>query len=199
MREEPVAFHLVIPCFEESARLPPFLRNLLLLLRNKEYRASILVVDDGSSAEEQARLKATLSELDDTCGLTVGAMYLERNMGKGYAVRQGWRAGRSAQWLAFADADGATPAYEVVRILDTVYRDNDTHRCYFGSRIRMLGRSVKRPFGRHVVSRMYGTLVGLLINESVYDSQCGFKVVSGEAFAAIAGVLQPRWTPKTGN
>lgn len=185
-----VDFHLVIPCFQESRRLPAYLTDLIELLRKQVYRSSILVVDDGSGPSEQARLAEIMSVVGGVRDVAVDSLCLERNMGKGYAIRQGWQARTAARWLAFADADGATPAYEVVRVFDTIYRSNDVRRCYLGSRIRMLGRSVDRRWGRHVVGRVYATLVGFAINESIYDSQCGFKVIPGDAFAIIGGMLR---------
>jgi len=187
---ETADFHLVIPSFEEGGRLPAYLGDLVGLLKDKEYSARILVVDDGSSSQEQQRLKEIISALGSPGNPTVDALVLPRNMGKGYAVRHGWHAGKLAKWVAFADADGATPAYEVVRVFDTVYRANDPTRCYLGSRVRMLGRSVDRRWKRHIIGRLYATLVGLVINESIYDSQCGFKVIPARAFAAIASMLQ---------
>jgi len=186
----PVDFHLVIPAFEESDRLPPYLSDLAGRLKGQAYRATILVVDDGSEPQEQARLRELIGRLRQTSDLILEPLFLERNKGKGYAVRAGWLAGGGARWMAFADADGATPAYEIVRVFDSIYRNGDARRCYFGSRIRMLGRAVKRPILRHALSRMYASLVGILINDHVYDSQCGFKVLSGEAFATIAAGLQ---------
>lgn len=185
-----IDFHLVIPAFKESGRLPPYLSDLAGQLKGKDYRTTILVVDDGSGPQEQARLREVIGRLQPTSDLILDPLFLERNMGKGYAVRRGWQAGKSAKWLAFADADGATPAYDVARVFDSVYRDNDARRSYFGVRVRMLGRAVKRPILRHTISRMYAGLVGMLINDHVYDSQCGFKLLSGEAFAAIGDLLQ---------
>lgn len=186
----PATFHLVIPCFEESVRLPSYLKDLVSLLKDKEYRTSILIVDDGSSQRERTRLASVMGEIGTTRNPTIDALYLERNMGKGYAVRQGWHAGQSAQWVAFADADGATPAYEVARVFDTIFRTGDLRRCYLGCRVRMLGRSVHRHWKRHITGRLYATLVGILVDDSVYDSQCGFKVIPGQAFAVISDVLR---------
>jgi len=187
---EPVDFHLVIPCLKESGRLPSYLNDLVLLLRQQPYRTSILIVDDGSGSSEQVRLKEIVSTVGSTPDVTVDSLCLDRNMGKGYAIRQGWQARASARWLAFADADGATPAYEVIRIFSAIHRGNDTQRCYFGSRVRMLGRSVDRDWKRHFIGRLYATLVGLAINESIYDSQCGFKVIPGQAFADVSETLR---------
>ena len=184
-----VDFHLVIPAFKESGRLPSYLSDLLGQLSGKDYRTRILVVDDGSGRQEQARLREAIGRLGAKSDLIPEPLFLERNMGKGYAVRAGWLAGDGARWLSFADADGATPASEVARVFDLICRNGDPRRCYFGARIRMLGRAVKRPMSRHATSRLYASLVGALINEYVYDSQCGFKVLPGEAFARIASSL----------
>ena len=187
---ERVDFHVVIPAFKESDRLPPYLSDLAGCLAGKEYRTAILVVDDGSGPQEQGTLRDVIAAAQKTTDVILNPLLLQRNRGKGFAIRAGWRADPTARWLAFADADGATPAREVVRVFDSVYRTDDMQRCYFGARVRMLGRSVRRPWPRHVVSRVYGTLVGLLINEAVYDSQCGFKIVPGPAFATIGLLLQ---------
>ncbi|MCX5828415.1 MAG: glycosyltransferase [Deltaproteobacteria bacterium] len=183
-------FHLVIPCYEESKRLPSYLSELASLLKTKEYRTHILVVDDGSSEAERKKLRDTLHEMRKNNDFIVEPLFLECNRGKGFAVRSGWSAGGSASWLAFADADGATPAQEVVRVFDMIIAHNDSSRCFFGSRIRMLGRSVERHWKRHVTGRIYATLVGFVINESIYDSQCGFKVVPAEAFKMICSILK---------
>jgi dolichyl-phosphate beta-glucosyltransferase len=184
----PVDFHLVIPSYRESARLPSYLDDLIPLLARQPYWTRILIVDDGSGAEERKQLDAIVAATGAPPAI-IAASHLERNMGKGYAVRHGWKAAQNARWLAFADADGATPAREVARVFDAIYRTNDPRRCYFGSRVRMLGRSVDRHWKRHAIGRLYATLVGMMINEGIYDAQCGFKVIPADAFAAVADLL----------
>ncbi len=187
-----VDFHVVIPSFRECGRLPAYLADLVPLLARQVYRTRVLVVDDGSGGEEQRRVDAIVAAaaMPSATAVTVAVSHLERNRGKGYAVRYGWKAGTDARWLAFADADGATPAREVVRVLEGIYRANDPRRSYLGSRIRMLGRTVDRRWRRHLMGRMYATLVGVVIDEGVYDSQCGFKVIPSAVFASIADLLQ---------
>jgi len=75
-------------------------------------------------------------------------------------------------------------------VFDAIHRANDPRRCYFGCRVKMLGRSVDRQWKRHVIGRLYATLVGILIDEGIYDSQCGFKVIPADAFAAVADLLR---------
>jgi dolichyl-phosphate beta-glucosyltransferase len=178
-------FHLVIPCFEESDRLPPYLSELTSQFESQPYRTHILVVDDGSKKEERKKIQGIIARLKQSHEIILDPIFLDNNMGKGFAVRAGWHAGKKATWLAFADADGSIPACEVLRIFDTIYRENILTKCYFGARIRMLGHSVKRNWKRHLMGRLYATLVGIIITEAAYDSQCGFKIISQHAFHSV--------------
>jgi dolichyl-phosphate beta-glucosyltransferase len=186
----PVDFHLVIPCFEESRRLPEYLDSLSACLEEQAFQSRILIVDDGSSQEDRKKLDPIIRALQKRHRLILDPLYLERNYGKGYAVRAGWNTGQGAKWLAFVDADGATPEQEVVRIFNFIERKDDDSTCYLGSRVRMLGYSVERGWKRHLIGRVYATLVGVLINQSVYDTQCGFKIISQRAFSAIGPILE---------
>ena len=182
-------FHLVIPCFKESGRLPAYLHELVGALAAATFRVQILVVDDGSGPREQDGLR-TITTAADGPAVRVACACLPSNMGKGFAVRYGWNQAGSARWVAFADADGATPAYEVLRVFEAAYQADDVNRCYLGSRVKMLGRSVDRRWKRHVIGRLYATLVSNAIDASIYDSQCGFKVIPTPAFARISGLLR---------
>lgn len=165
-------FHvlLVIPAYRESARLPAYLRSLVEELGPLDYR--LLVVDDGSGAEEQARIKQVLSDLDAPQLLPL--LPLASNQGKGAAVRAGWAKPFDCQWLAFVDADGAIPAREVRRFLELTANSS---AALFASRIRMLGRTVERSLRRHLTGRIFASMVGAWITPLVYDSQCGLKAI----------------------
>lgn len=182
-------FRLVIPCLNESERLPRYLAALVAALDRCPYHTHILLVDDGSRSEEQARLRQLAAVQRRTGAVSVGYIALPRNMGKGRAIREGWSAPGDARWLAFADADGATAAAEVVRVFDMVFQQNDPSRCYLGSRVKMLGRVVERHWYRHAAGRVFATFVSLATREPVYDSQCGFKIIPRAAFAAVGSRL----------
>ena len=53
----------------------------------------------------------------------------------------------------------------------------------------MLGRVVNRQFKRHLLGRIYATLVSESLNIPIYDSQCGLKLVPAPAFRAIQNQL----------
>ena len=185
-------FHLVIPAFEESARLPAYLGELARELEALEFPVRILVVDDGSSASERDALARVVNDLASRHPSILPPLLLAKNQGKGGAILAGWSAGHAANWFGFADADGATPAREVARVLKRAAEGAGSPECFFASRIKLLGRCVERKMSRHFMGRVYATLVGSLIHSGVYDSQCGFKIISARAFAVIREVVSEK-------
>ncbi len=166
---------LVIPCFRESLRVGPFLRALSLALADAPW-ARVLLVDDGSGEGEADRLRAVVAQ----CGLDWQVYELAQNQGKGGAVYAGWSQHHGEEWLAFVDADGSCPADEVKRLLSM--RGTGA---IFASRIMMLGHTIQRHWHRHVVGRVFATLVGVLLDVPVYDSQCGLKLMPRSAFERV--------------
>lgn len=178
---------LVIPAFRESERLPRFLPELLERLARCSVHGEVLVVDDGSGAEEQARLSAIVAELRATFPQLRELVCHPQNRGKGAAIRAGWEMCEEHQWLGFVDADGAVPAQEVCRLLEM---SATSEAALFGCRVRMLGRSIERSLARHLTGRLFATLVGCTISPHVYDPQCGLKLIPAAAYRRIARWLQ---------
>ena len=112
----------------------------------------------------------------------VRVLRLQRNAGKGAAVRAGMLAARGAYRL-FADADGATPIEELKRLEPALMAGTDV---VIGSRALVdSGVSVAMRRHRVVADRMFNCLVARVGLEGVADSQCGFKAFT----AAAAGRL----------
>jgi dolichyl-phosphate beta-glucosyltransferase len=89
------------------------------------------------------------------------------------------------------DADGAVPASEVRRLIEELLEDRDSRwDALFGSRIKLLGKTVDRRIGRHYTGRVFATFVSLVTGLEVYDTQCGLKVMRSEAYSAIATRLK---------
>jgi len=182
---------LVIPCFNDSQRLAQFLPTLCPELAVVPLRVVVQVVDDGSSPEEQANLEVMIQETRSRFPFVRPAIFQGRNQGKGGAVLCGWEAGEgTADWLGFLDADGAIPADEVARILRLL--KNQPEVSLFASRVRMRGRIVERSLKRHLMGRVFASLVGLLIDPGVYDTQCGFKLIPKEAYQKVKPFLQEK-------
>ena len=185
---------IAIPCFQESARLPGFLRQLCEELRGSSGRVRIQVVDDGSGETEALALSEIVAALDsEHPGLLRAPLLLPENRGKGGAIYAGWHAALAHQPLALAlvDADGSVPAPEVRRLIETFLSpDTSAHGALFGSRVKILGRHVTRHLHRHLLGRIFATAVTAATGVEIYDSQCGLKILRAENFQRISARLR---------
>lgn len=176
---------LVIPAFRESGRLPAYIRELLPALAAAAWTTRLRIVDDGSGPEEVDRLRQLLAAVPPSGNVaTVALDVLAKNRGKGAAIRHGWAAATDETVLGFVDADGSIPAGEVVRSVSWLF-EQPTRPAVFGSRVKMLGRTVHREAFRHYVGRVFATIASEGLRVPVYDSQCGLKLVPRPAYEQI--------------
>jgi glycosyltransferase involved in cell wall biosynthesis len=178
---------LTIPCFDEEKRLDA--RHIDALLEDP--RIDVLLVDDGSRDGTLAMLRAIAAARPTR--VRVHAM--PQNGGKAEAVRTGLRASidAGAAIVGYVDADFATPAVEVRRLLDELERTGA--EVALGSRVARLGAEVKRSAQRHYLGRLFATSAALVLGLRVYDTQCGAKVfrVGPALIAALDQPFSSRW------
>lgn len=179
---------LVVPAFNEGARLAAFLPGLCSAAQASGEPVSILVVDDGSSPGESSGMRAVVERLRADHAFLRPLMALEKNRGKGGAVYAGWDSEGDAEWLGFVDADGAVAAADAIRFAAAA-RAEGTLDGLFANRIHALGRPVERTFTRHLAGRIYATLSSVLTGIPVYDSQCGLKFVRSGCYRRIRAGL----------
>ncbi|MFT7521511.1 MAG: dolichyl-phosphate beta-glucosyltransferase, partial [Kiritimatiellia bacterium] len=74
------------------------------------------------------------------------------------------------------DADLATSLDEVPRLLN-VLRASDEVLVAMGSRVRLMGTSIQRNPLRHYAGRSFATVASSMLGMSVYDTQCGAKLL----------------------
>jgi glycosyltransferase involved in cell wall biosynthesis len=160
---------IVVPAYNEEARLGPSLERIRDYLTDEKIRAEILVVDDGST-DGTARVAA--SALEGARGRVLSS---RENRGKGHAVRRGVfeAAGR---WVLMTDADLSTPIEEHAR-LAAAARDHDLDvafgsRALSGSRVEVHQHPVREGMGK-TFNLLMRSLTGLPFR----DTQCGFKLI----------------------
>lgn len=161
---------IVIPAYNEAHRLPSYLQRIAAYLQNRAHSYEVLVVDDGSR--------------DDTAGCVhamsryvphLGLLQLDRNQGKGAAIRRGMQMARGRLQL-FADADGATAIEELPRLEAAIAQG--AHLA-IGSRTlasRDPHYSVSARWHRSVLGTLFNALVQRLGLSGIQDTQCGFKL-----------------------
>lgn len=160
---------VVIPCYNEAARLQP---AAFVAFARDNPAVAFLFVNDGSA-------DATGSLLDDVAAQApeaLFALHLEHNRGKAEAVRRGvLRAFElGAELIGYWDADLATPLEVILDFAKVL--DRTEAMMVFGSRVRLLGRQVRRSAHRHYLGRVFASLVSLSLQLPIYDTQCGAKL-----------------------
>jgi dolichyl-phosphate beta-glucosyltransferase len=161
---------LVIPCFNEAARLP--LDAFRQFVENRP-EVRLLFVDDGSLDSTNERLRNFCATIAPFASL----LSLPKNVGKGEAVRQGCLAAFASapRYIGYWDADLATPLEEVVHFRDAL-NDRPRVEIVYGSRVRMMGRSIQRTPLRHFLSRTFANMAAFTLGLACNDTQCGAKL-----------------------
>lgn len=161
---------VVIPCYNESQGLQS---AVFLEQASKENHESFLFVDDGSQDDTWQTLQRLCAEYPER----LQCMQLRANSGKAEAVRQGVVAAfeREPEFVGYWDADLATPLDAISRFRDIMLADDAT-QLVMGSRVQLLGRSIRRHRSRHYIGRLFATLASLTLSLPVYDTQCGAKL-----------------------
>lgn len=164
---------IVVPAYNEEARLPDTLARIHSYLGRVHWSAEVLVVDDGSSDGTAACVQGL-----SRCYPRLRLLRNGHNRGKGYSVKHGVLQSRG-QFVLFTDADLSTPIEQASRFLLLLDQGWDV---VVGSRDldpRLLERP--QPWVRRKSGQVFHWLVWLLMGLPVRDTQCGFK-----AFRRIA-------------
>jgi dolichyl-phosphate beta-glucosyltransferase len=189
----PRSLTIVLPAFNEDARLGPALDELFgYLWRHGEHgrdgapgaaalppEVRVLVVDDGSTDGTAALVRArpeagALRRAGDPL-LSLLSM---PHGGKGAAVRAGMLAAET-DLVVFADADMATPPDQVPLLVAALAE----HDVALGSRIQPDGSDMRasQPPYRRLLGRAFHLLASAWAVGPVQDTQCGFKGFTREA------------------
>jgi glycosyltransferase involved in cell wall biosynthesis len=165
---------VVIPAYQPDInRLTEYVYTLNNHLRSSEIRIEI-----------DAPAKRTVNQLADVPA-TVNVASCRR--GKGAAITAGFEA-LSTDVLSFADADGATPAPEIVSIVKKV--TNGGADLAVGSRRHPDANIIShQTFARRRLGNGFAWLARRLLSAKLYDYQCGAKAISAESWERVRGYL----------
>jgi dolichyl-phosphate beta-glucosyltransferase len=165
-----LSLSIVIPAFNEAARLGETLRTVFNYLNENVPGSEVIVVDDGSSDHTADVAERSFIHAGS---VSAQAIRVRPNRGKGYVVRTGLLAARAPIAL-FTDADLSTPITETPKLVNPIERGE--YDLTFAS--RALDRSligVHQPWRREQGGRVFNLLVRLSTGLPFWDTQCGFK------------------------
>jgi dolichyl-phosphate beta-glucosyltransferase len=170
-------YSIVIPAFNESARIPATLRSVVDCVRTRGWSAEVIVVNDGST-DETAQLVSEFSEHAPEVRLIENP----RNCGKGYSVRSGILHALG-EVVMFTDADLSSPIEEAERLFAAIAQGADIA---IGSRWLASSRQTHRqPLYRQFFGRCFNALTRMVMNLPFADTQCGFKAFTRSAAQTV--------------
>ncbi|HOQ49575.1 MAG TPA: glycosyltransferase family 2 protein [Candidatus Kapabacteria bacterium] len=164
---------VIIPAYNEEARLGNTLSLITQYLRNTNLNYEIIVSDDGS----RDRTKEVARSFEEVKVIGDGINY-----GKGAAVRRGMLAA-NGEYRLFTDADLSTPIYEIEKLKKFL---KDGYDVCIGSRAvdyKLIRKH--QPFYREFMGKTFNKIVQLLVVKGIKDTQCGFKCFREKAAVDI--------------
>ncbi len=162
---------IVVPAYNEEGRLPQTLPRIVEFLKAQYYLGEVIVVDDGSR-------DGTVSVVEGIAAETpIVRLIRNEHRGKGYAVKTGVMAALGDH-IFLCDADLSMPIEEVANFLPPALEEYDVA---IGSREVEGAKRYDEPGLRHLMGRVFNTLVRLLAVRGFQDTQAGFKCFAREA------------------
>ena len=167
----PPSLSLVIPAYNEAPRIAGTLASAIAFLNAQAYSAELILVDDGSTDATAELARGIIADHGNARLLTIP------HAGKAAALRAGISAATN-DLVGFSDADLATPLHHLDELRDAIATGCDVA---IGSREGAGARRHGEPLHRHVMGRIFNTLVRLLLLPGIQDTQCGFKLFTRDA------------------
>jgi dolichyl-phosphate beta-glucosyltransferase len=167
---------IIIPAYNEAARLPQTVKDVIAHVEGR-HTFEIILVDDGST-DETADMIAALASAHPA----VYPLAFARNRGKGAAVREGMLSARGAHRL-FMDADHSVHISHLEEFLAGAAAGDDV----VIASIAIPGAVIDDVHGslRRFAGAWAKYLIRATVLPGIYDTQRGFKLYSASAAEAV--------------
>ena len=170
-------YSIVIPAYNERARILATLEAVVRAVRTHLWRAEVIVVNDGST-DETAQMVRDFAQ-------TAPEVRLQENpgnRGKGYSVREGLLHAQG-EIVMFSDADLSAPIDEAESLFAAIRSGADIA---IGSRWLATSRQThKQPLYRQFFGRCFNMLTRAVMRLPYADTQCGFKAFTRHAAQTV--------------
>jgi dolichyl-phosphate beta-glucosyltransferase len=171
---------IVIPAYNEEKRIRGSLSETCAYLNNSGIYYEIIVVDDGSS---DGTSRIVESMVTDSPKVTL--VRYEKNKGKGHALRTGVLVTKG-DFVLVMDADLSTPMEELQKLMPYLF--DGGFDIAIGSRALALSDIIKKqPWWRQGMGKMFNQIVKMLVIGDFEDTQCGFKLFTGDVARELFG------------
>ena len=168
---------IIIPAYNEEARIEATLRSVDLYLSDRQYEYEIIVVNDGSKDKTADVVEGLMKDIP-----RLRLINNKNNHGKGWVVRKGMLSARGLFRL-FMDADGSTS----IENLEALFPYSKEGYEVVASSRRIAGAEVEveQNWLRNILGSVFRIFVRMVVPTGVVDSQNGFKLFTARAAEEI--------------
>ena len=170
MSETSIYLSIIVPAYNEEARLPSTLEQICAYLSTQSYTYEVIVVENNS----QDRTLEIAKEFAKRYPFILAIH--ENSRGKGLAIQRGMLLAKG-KYRFMCDADLSMPIEELPRFLSP---DMSTADIVIGSREAAGAQRFDEPTSRHLGGRLINYVIQLLALPGLQDTQCGFKLFTAE-------------------
>ncbi|MGA9063571.1 MAG: dolichyl-phosphate beta-glucosyltransferase [Terracidiphilus sp.] len=170
-------YSIVIPAYNEAARISGALEAVVGFVRRLSWSAEVVVVDDGSRDKTAELVRAFAVNAPE-----VRIMQNPGNHGKGYSVRNGLLHS-FGEVVMFTDADLSAPIEEAEGLVAAIAGGADIA---IGSRwLERTRQTIRQPLYRQFFGRCFNAVTRTVMGLPYADTQCGFKAFTRAAAQTV--------------
>jgi glycosyltransferase involved in cell wall biosynthesis len=135
-------------------------------IKTKKLDWEVIIVDDGSIDGSSQLLKNWVKKKSNW------KLIQNEHQGKASTIKTGVMAA-TKPYILFTDFDQATPVEEVDKLLPFIKKG---YQIVVGSREVKGSLRANEPWYRHLMGKVFNSLVQVVAIRGIHDTQCGFKV-----------------------
>jgi dolichyl-phosphate beta-glucosyltransferase len=174
---------VIIAAYNEEKRITPSLFRIKDYMNSQGFDYEIIVVDDGSRDRTSKIVKDVIPDIPH-----LSVIRYDVNRGKGYALKTGVLASKG-DVILLSDADLSTPIEELSKLLPLI--NENLCEVAIGSRALVLSEIIKKqPWWRQNMGKIFNKIVKFIVLDGFEDTQCGFKLFSGDIARTLFGESQ---------
>jgi len=158
---------IIIPTYNEAKAIGGIVKEII-----SKRKFDVVVVDDGSSDKT--------GKIASDNGAVV--IYNKTNLGKGYALKQGFKYAldNGCDAVITMDGDGQHHYEDLDSFIDAS-QDPDV-AIVVGNRMLEIE---KMPLVRKLTNKVMSSIISLVCEQAIPDSQCGFRLIKREVLDKI--------------
>jgi len=167
---------IVIPAFNEENKIKKDVEEAAFFLKEHYMKGEVIVADDGSSDNTAA----AASKAQTSPSVELKIIRLEKNKGKGFAVKTGILASKG-DIVLFADSGTCIPYGNALASIKKI-REGEVDIALASRYAKDTVIRRNRPLPRRILSRLFHWAAVLIagLPRKIMDSQCGFKIYNGD-------------------